>query len=589
MRKNNKLKDIDFSIFPKYLKNYKKPVILAPIFMILEVIMDILQPKFLSHIVDYGIIKGNLSLIINTGLLMLGVAIIGMIGGIGCTIFSSIASQSFGHDLRKDLFKKIQNVGFKEISKFSPSSLITRLTNDVSQVQQLVLISLRMLVRAPFLCIGGIVMAFFINPKLSLIIFVIIPILLSIFYIFTRKSFSLFTIMQKKIDRLNLVIRENLAGIRVIKIFNRTQYEKDRFENANEELMISSLNAINLIIKMGPIVMIIVNLSVITILWFGGKMCLNNKITVGEIMAFINYLMIILMSLMMISNLFIFISRAGASVERINEILKIPEPIHKEKSYKSFSINGEIEFKNVFFSYENDMKNSFLKDISFKIEKGETVGIVGTTGSGKTTLLNLIVNLYQPTSGGILIDGLNIKEIAPDILKKSIGFITQDTIIFSGTIREIMKWANEDANEEEIKEALEIAHIYDFIQTLPEGLDTFIGQKGINLSGGQKQRLTIARAIIKKPKILILDDCTSSVDFITEKKIFKNLKERLKKTTKIIVTPRIFTIMNADKILVLEKGEIVGSGNHTQLLKSCSIYREIYESQIGEKINVRKG
>jgi len=586
MIKNNKFREIDFSIFPRYLKNYKKPVILAPLFMILEVIMDILQPKLLSQIVDYGIIKGNLNIILHTGLLMLGIAIIGMIGGIGCTIFSSIASQNFGYDLRKDLFKKIQSVRFKEISKFSPSSLITRLTNDVSQAQQLVLISLRMLVRAPFLCIGGIIMAFFINLKLSLFIFIVIPILLSIFYIFTRKSFSLFTIMQKKLDKLNLIIRENLAGIRVIKIFNRTEYEKNLFKNSNGDLLVSSLNAINLIIKMGPIVMIIVNLSIISILWFGGKICLNNEISVGEIMAFINYLMIILMSLMMISNLFIFISRAGASVERINEILKIPEIIQKGKFYKSLSIEGEIEFKNVFFSYENDMKTSFLKDISFKIEKGETVGIIGTTGSGKSTLLNLIVNLYQPTKGEILIDGVNIREINPDILTKNIGFVTQDTIIFSGTIREIMKWVNENVNEEEIKEALEIAEIYDFVKTLPEGLDTFIEQKGINLSGGQKQRLTIARAIIKKPKILILDDCTSSVDFITEKKIFKNLKERLKETTKIIVTPRIFTIMNADKILVLERGEIVGIGNHIQLLKSCSIYREIYDSQIGEKINV---
>jgi ATP-binding cassette subfamily B protein len=586
MVKNNKLKKIDFSIFPRYLRNYKKAVILAPAFMILEVIMDILQPKLLSHIVDNGIIKGNITLIVNTGILMLGIAIIGLIGGIGCTIFSSIASQNFGYDLRKELFKKIQNTYFKEINKFSPSSIITRLTNDVSQAQQLVLISLRMLVRAPFLFIGGIIMAILINFKLSLIIFIICPILLSIFYIFTRKSFSLFTIMQKKIDRLNLLIRENLAGIRVIKIFNRTLYEKNRFENANEDLMMSSLNAINLIIKMGPIVMIIVNLSIISVLWFGGKMCLNNKITVGEIMAFINYLLIILMSLMMISNLFVFISRAGASIERINEILKIPEETKKERFYKSFSMNGEIEFKNVFFSYENDMKNPLLKDISFKIKKGETLGIIGTTGSGKTTLLNLIVNLYQPIKGEILIDGVNIKEINPEILKKNIGFISQETIIFSGTIREIMKWANENATEEEIKEALEIAEIYNFIKKLPEGIDTFIGQKGVNLSGGQKQRLTIARAIVKKPKILILDDCTSSVDFITEKKIFKNLKENLKEVTKIIVTPRIFTIMNADKILVLENGKIVGIGNHTQLLKNCIIYREIYESQIGEKINV---
>ena len=586
MVKNNKLKKIDFSIFPRYLRNYKKAVILAPTFMILEVIMDILQPKLLSHIVDNGIIKGNITLIVNTGILMLGIAIIGLIGGIGCTIFSSIASQNFGYDLRKELFKKIQNTYFKEINKFSPSSIITRLTNDVSQAQQLVLISLRMLVRAPFLFIGGIIMAILINFKLSFIIFIICPILLSIFYIFTRKSFSLFTIMQKKIDKLNLLIRENLAGIRVIKIFNRTLYEKNRFENANEDLMMSSLNAINLIIKMGPIVMIIVNLSIISVLWFGGKMCLNNKITVGEIMAFINYLMIILMSLMMISNLFVFISRAGASIERINEILKIPEETKKERFYKSFSMNKEIEFKNVFFSYENDMKNPLLKDISFKIKKGETLGIIGTTGSGKTTLLNLIVNLYQPTKGEILIDGVNIKEINPEILKKNIGFISQETIIFSGTIREIMKWANENATEEEIKEALEIAEIYNFIKKLPEGIDTFIGQKGVNLSGGQKQRLTIARAIVKKPKILILDDCTSSVDFITEKKIFKNLKENLKEVTKIIVTPRIFTIMNADKILVLENGKIVGIGNHTQLLKNCIIYREIYESQIGEKINV---
>ncbi|HOK56936.1 MAG TPA: ABC transporter ATP-binding protein [bacterium] len=585
MLQNNNFKNGKFDIYFKYLSDYKKVAILAPLFMILEVIMDLLQPKLLSTIIDDGIVKNNLKLIINTGFFMFFIAIIGLIGGIGCTIFSSIASQNFGHDLRKDIFKKIQNAKFKEITKFSPSSLITRLTNDIAQSQQLVLISLRMLVRAPLLCIGGIIMAFSINFKLSLIIFIVMPLLLSIFYFISKKSFILFTDMQKKIDRLNLVIRENLAGIRVIKIFNRFAYEKKRFEKSNEDLMEASLKAINLIIKMGPLVMIIVNLSVITVLWFGGKMVLTNEIKVGEIMAFINYLMIILMSLMMVSNLFIFISRAGASIERINEVLKIEGVKVYEKYSPLDMIKGKIEFKNVFFSYDDNSDYYFLKDISFKIEEGETVGIIGTTGSGKTTILNLIAGLYEPISGEILIDDVNIKNINPDNLKKNIGFVTQEIVIFSGTIREIMKWASEETSDEEIIEALKIAQIYDFVSNLPEGLDTFIGQKGVNLSGGQKQRLTIARAIIKKPKILILDDCTSSVDYITEKKILKNLKEKLNNSTKIIVTPRIFTIAEADRILVIDKGEIVGEGRHTELLEKCEFYREIYETQIGEKIN----
>ncbi|MCM8777348.1 MAG: ABC transporter ATP-binding protein/permease [Candidatus Omnitrophica bacterium] len=583
--RNKNFEKWNFSIFFEYLKPYKKSVILAPLFMILEVVMDLFQPKLLAHIIDDGIIKGDLKFIIHTGFLMLGIAVVGLIGGIGCTIFSSIASQNFGHDLRKGIFKKIQSVQFKDSSKFSPSSLITRLTNDVSQVQQLVLISLRMLVRAPFLCLGGIIMAFSINLKLSLIIFIVIPLLLFIFYFITRKSFSLFTVMQNKIDRINLIIRENLAGIRVIKIFNREQYEKERFENANAELVVASLKAIKLIVKIGPIVMIIVNLSIIAVLWFGGRMSLNGEIMVGEIMAFINYLMIILMSLMMISNLFIFISRAGASIERIDEILKIKEPSRKEKFYQSVSIKGKVDFKNVFFSYTSDTQ--FLQNISFSIEAGETLGIVGITGSGKTTLLNLITGLYQPVSGEILIDGRKINDIDPYILKENIGFVTQEAIIFSGTIREIMRWANENVSDVEISEALKIAEIYDFVKKLPYGFETFIGQKGVNLSGGQKQRLTIARALVRKPKILILDDCTSSVDFITEKRILKNLKGRLNTCcTKVIVTPRIFTVIEADKIIVLEKGKIVGIGDHKQLLENCDVYREIYESQTGERINV---
>jgi len=573
----------DFRAFTGYLKPYYKLAILAPLFMVLEVIMDLMQPKLLSRIVDHGIMMGNMDLIIKTGFMMIVVAVIGMIGGIGCTIFSTIASQNFGHDLRKDMFKRILDFSPADIDRFTPSSLITRLTNDINQVQQLVLMSLRLLVRGPLLCIGGIVMAFIINFELSLIILVLIPLLLFIFFKITKKSFHLFSIVQQKIDRLNLVVRENLSGIRLIRIFNRQEYEKQRFYEANRNLATSLLQAINVVIKIGPIVMLIINAGILSILWFGGKMYLAQRIEIGEIMAFISYLLIIMMSLVMVSNFFIFISRAGASIERINEIFKIKqrrEDIH----YKEIEIKGNVEFRNVFFDYEKDKNEPLLKNICFSVEQGETVGIIGKTGSGKTTLLNLIVGLYTPLKGEVLIDNVPVKEISPEILRKNTGYVSQNVFLFSGTIREIIAWGKPDASDEEIKQAAKIAMMYDFILSLPDGFDTYIGEKGINLSGGQRQRLTIAAAIIKKPKILIFDDCTSSVDLLTEKNIFSNLK-KIGKCTTFIVTPRIFSIMDADKIIVIEDGTIAGIGTHQELLETCRYYREVVESQTGEKIN----
>ncbi|MGB9681576.1 MAG: ABC transporter ATP-binding protein [bacterium] len=570
-----------------YLKPYWKAVLLAPLLMIIEVICDLSQPSLLARIIDNGVMKGDLTFILRTGLLMIGIAGIGMIGGVGCTIASSIASQSFGTDLRSDVFKKVQSFSFSNLDRFKTGSLITRLTNDIVQLQTVVLMSLRIVVRAPLLFVGGVIMTILISPKLAMILLFSIPLLLIGFVYITRHSFPLFTLLQQKIDKVNSVIRENLSGVRVVKAFVRSELEKYRFASANEELMNTAISAFMLVISIMPVMMLIMNLSVVAVLWFGGIQVHKGGLQVGEIMALINYMTQILFSLMMIGNILIFVTRASASAERINEVLETKLDIENPKNADTTPItNGEVVFENVYFSYNRQDGEPVLKDISFVASSGETVAILGTTGAGKSTLVSLIPRLYDPTKGRILINGKDVRNVDLKVLRSAIGIVLQESILFSGTIRENICWGNENATEEEIIEATKIAQAYDFIMSFPDGFDTIIGQRGVNLSGGQKQRLAIARAIIKKPVILILDDSTSAVDLATEQRILKGLKEMMRQCTTFIIAQRISTVMNADKILILDNGRIVAQGTHTELLEESPIYQDIYRSQLGEEVTV---
>ncbi|MGB9857471.1 MAG: ABC transporter ATP-binding protein [Dictyoglomaceae bacterium] len=568
----------------KFLKPYTYAVILAPLLMLVEVICDLYQPNLLAKIVDQGILKNNFQVILNTGLIMLGIAMIGMIGGVGCTIFSSIASQNFGKDLRNELFKKVQKLSFHSIDKFKSSSLITRLTNDVTQLQTLVMMALRIMVRAPLLFIGGIIMAISLNKNLSFIFLLSIPVLIALFLFIMKRSFPLFSEVQKRIDYVNSVVRENLVGIRLVRAFRREDYERERFKYANTALMNAIIKALMLMIIAMPLFMLVMNFSILAVLWFGGLLVERGNMQVGEVMAYINYMGQILFSLMMIGNILMFISRASASASRVVEVLEEKIDIEDKEESDTRSIeSGKVKFEHVYFSYFKD-REPVLIDIDFEAEAGEIIGIIGTTGSGKSTLVNLIPRLYDATSGRILVDGRDVRDINLRVLRSAISIVPQDIILFSGTIKENICWGKEDATDEEVIEAAKIAQAHDFIIRLPNGYDTVIGERGVTLSGGQKQRIAIARALIKKPKILILDDATSAVDFVTEQKIIRGLKEIMKHCTTFLIAQRVSTMMNADKIIILDRGRIVGFGTHYELLEKNPIYQEIYRSQIDEEV-----
>lgn len=567
----------------KYLKKYKLYTILAPLLMMIEVASELLQPKLMTKIIDNGVVAGNLDYIIKVGIIMVVIAALGIIGGIGCLIFASLTSQGFGADLRDDLFKKIQEFSFKNIDTFKPSSLITRLTNDVTQMQNIVLMSLRMLVRAPLLFVGGIMMTFTINRKLSLIFLVMIPIVLAAITVLIKLSFPLFKIVQEKLDKVNTVMRENLSGVRVVKVFVRSGYEIKKFDEANKDYKDTTIKAFRTIVLIMPVMMLVMNFGIIAILYFGGIQVKAGTMEIGDIMAFITYLTQILMALMMISMVFMIFSRAKVSADRINEVLETKvDIVTPENAVKETNETGTVEFRNVSFRYEGGTGEPVLENINFSVKKGETVAILGETGSGKSTLVNLIPRLYDVTEGEVFVDGVNVKEFDLEVLRKKVAVVLQEAILFSGTIKDNILWGKPDADDEEIYKAAEFAQAHGFVMELPDNYGTELGQKGVNLSGGQKQRLSIARALIKNPEILILDDSTSAVDMVTEKKIQNALAKELKDSTKIIIAQRISSVMNADKILVLGNGTISAMGTHEELLKTSKDYQEIYYSQTGK-------
>ena len=568
----------------KYLKKYKLYAFLAPSLMILEVICEILLPKLMSDIINTGIGNNDMPYILKTGGVMVVLALLGIGGGLGCLVFASKISQNVGTDIREDLFIKIQAFSFANIDKFKTSSLITRLTNDVTQMQTVALMSFRMLVRAPMLLIGGIFMAFSINAKTALIFVVIVPIVVVIIFIMMKHTIPLFKVVQKKLDDVNTVMRENLIGIRVVKAFVRTDYEKEKFNTANEAYKDTMLSAFKVIMLLMPIMMVVMNFALVGVLYFGGIQVSTGNMLIGDVMAFITYMMQIFMALMLVSMVFVFFSRAKVSADRINEVLETEIDIIDTENPKNFeTASNSVEFKNVSFRYGTGEGELVLENLSFSVKKGETVAILGETGSGKTTLINLIPRLYDATSGEVFVNGINVKDSKIKDLRKEVAVVLQDTMLFSGTIKENIRWGNETASDEEIIKFTKFACAHDFIENFSEKYETMLGQKGINLSGGQKQRISIARALIKKPEILILDDSTSAVDTVTEKKIQNSLLNDFKDTAKIIIAQRISSVLDADKILVLGSGTIVAEGNHKYLLANSKDYQEIYNSQIKEE------
>lgn len=564
-----------------FLKPYWKITLLAPLFMMLEVSMDLLQPVLMAQIINEGVMKGDLDTIQRTGGLMILVAFIGLIGGAGCTVFSSTASMHFAADLRKKVFDKVQSFSFQNLDMFKGGSLITRMTADIVQLQMFVMMVLRS-IRSPLLTIGSVIMAFTISFKLAVIFAVTIPILFIILFLLIRKSFPTYNIVQQKLDKVNTVLQENLMGIRVVKAFVRSDFENKRFGQANEDYTKNAVKAARIVSFNMPVLMLILNFSLVVILWFGAHQSWNGSLQVGDLIAFINYVTQVLFAVMMIGMMMITISRSKVSADRIQEVLHTDSNLVDDKYAAHQAIaKGEVVFDNVSFSF--DGQNEVLKDISLVAKPGQTVAILGATGSGKSTMVQLIPRLYDTTSGMVMIDGTNVRNISLEHLRTSVGVVLQQSILFSGTIRDNIRYGKPNATQAEVELAAKAACAHEFIINMPEGYDTVLGQRGTNLSGGQKQRISIARALLVRPAILVLDDSTSAVDLGTESRIQKALGELLKYSTVFIIAQRISSVMEADKIIVLEDGRISAEGTHEQLLKDSEVYQEIYCSQLGKE------
>lgn len=547
--------------------------------------MDLLQPRFMASIVNDGIMGGDLGAIAGTAPKMLLAALIGLVAGVGCTVFATIASQSFGADLRQELFQKIQGLSLQSLDRFGSGSIVTRLTGDVTQIQGLVLLLLRVFARDTFIIIGSLVMAFLISPRLSIILLAMIPLLAAFLVITTRVTVPLFAKMQQRLDQVNTVMQENLSGIRVVKAFVRADYEEERFNETNSNLLHASLRAAKIVALNTPLMSIILNFSIVAALWYGGMLSEQGTLSVGSLAAFLTYITQLLFSTLGLGNQLMAISRAKASADRINEILEFSidqpkeerQPLQQPKQIRE----GRISFEQVSFSYDGNLEKAVLRDIDFTAEPGETIGIVGVNGAGKSTLVSLIPAFYEATEGRLCIDSVPINEMAPYELHSQIGMVLQQAHLFSGTIRDNICFGKPDATQQEIEAAAKAAEAHSFIMKLEKGYDTELGQRGVNLSGGQKQRLSIARTLLLKPKIVILDDCTSAVDLNTDLLIRKSLQTIMKSSTCLIIGQRIASVQQADRIIVLEDGQITAIGTHGELLQGSKLYRQMALSQQG--------
>lgn len=569
----------------RYLKPYWLFALLCPLAMILEISMDLLQPTLMSDIVDNGILGNaaadeNLRYVLITGLKMLVFSLIGCFGGIASAAFGTAAAQKMGNDLRKDAFAKVMHMSFQQTDKFTTGSLVTRLTNDITAIQEFVAMSLRMFVRTGMQFIGGIAVILTLNVNFGIVLVISLPVQLIAVAIIMKKASPLFSIVQSRLDKVNSVVQENVSGARVVKAFTREEYEINRFDNANTDLMTTNLKVQKLLATLNPILMIIMNASVIAIIMIGGFQVEAKAMQVGEVMAAVTYITQILMSVMMVGMMFQQVSRSAASMKRVNEVLSTNPVISDGHKSADSDNSGTVEFRNVGFSYPGSSGKPVLSCIDLKAGKGQMIAILGSTGCGKTSLVNLVPRFYDATNGDVLVDGVNVKDYDVDTLRSKIGVVLQKSELFSGTVAENIRWGCETATDEEVKTAAKIAQAEEFIDGFNDGYDTMISEKGASLSGGQKQRMAIARAIIKKPEILIFDDSTSALDLSTEAKLHKALRENLSGVTVIMIAQRIASVMRADKIAVLENGSICAFGTHKELMESSSVYRDIYYSQM---------
>lgn len=572
-----------FKLAKRYLGAVKKEIIIGQTSKLIEAIFEVIVPLIMAAIVDNGINGGRgKPYIYKMGGLLVLLGVLGLCFALICQYLASKASQSVGTVLRNDMFRRINSLSHAELDRLGTPSLITRLTNDINQVQQAVAMYIRLVVRAPFIVIGSTIMAVSIDLKLSVVFVFVIPLVVLVLYLIMSRSIKYYKVIQKKLDRISLVTREGLSGVRVIRAFSRQETEQERFDEANDEYLRISLSVGRLSALLNPLTYAVLNLAIAAIVWFGGFRVYIGDLTQGEVIAFVNYMTQISLALVVVANLVVLFTKAAASASRINEVLDI-EPSIKNGEYKGGNDNGPaVRFDNVSFSYNGSGENA-LENISFTAEKGETIGIIGGTGSGKSTLVSLIPRFYDVTDGSISVCGTDVREYDTKALRNMIGTVPQKAVLFSGTIAENMRWGKADATEEEIRSAIKTAQAEEFVNKMPDGLETKISQGGKNLSGGQKQRLTIARALVSKPQILILDDSASALDFATDAALRKAIARDTENMTVFIVSQRANSIRQADKIIVLDDGKQVGIGTHKELLESCEVYREICYSQLSRE------
>jgi ATP-binding cassette subfamily B multidrug efflux pump len=566
----------------QFLEPYKWQSILALALLLGMVIADLLIPRLTQRVINQGIAQGDMRMIGTTALLMLGAAVLSALFAVANTLLSVRVAQNVGADLRSALVRKVQTFSFGNLDRIQTGQLLVRATSDVNMVQMIVMMSLRILTRAPLWVIGSVFMLITTSTQLSLLMLGLLPAILGFIWFFGTKARPLFMLVQGKLDKLNQVMQENLAGVRVVKAFVRDGHENARFDQVNRDLTVENIKVMQLLAILIPMMFVLVNLGIVGVVWFGGRLAINGNFTVGEIVASINYMTYSLFPLMMLGSMIGPLSAADASAERIWEVLdSVVEVQNRPQGRALPSVTGRVAFEDVSFSYNHSCDEAVLEGINLVAEPGQTVAILGATGSGKSSLIHLIPRFYDVEQGRVTLDGVDVRDIPLDALRAQIGIALQETVLFSGTVRDNIRYGRPDATGEEVVAAAKAAQAHDFIATFPQGYDTVLGQRGVNLSGGQKQRLAIARALLVRPKVLILDDSTSSVDVETETKIEAALEQLMADCTTFVIAQRISTVLNADKIVVLDRGRIAAEGTHTELMASSPIYREIYESQLG--------